>query len=91
MEVAALKVAEKLHSTPHELVHWHECGLLGSTEPSNQLVTHILKTGNSLEVITDALIKVCLCTICIIWALLCNDAGPLSQAYVLKALTRETK
>jgi hypothetical protein len=27
-EVATLKVAEKLHSTPHELVHWHERGLL---------------------------------------------------------------
>jgi hypothetical protein len=27
MEVVALKVAEKLHSTPHELVHWHESGI----------------------------------------------------------------
>ncbi len=39
MEVVTLKVAEKLHSTPHELVHWHECGLLGCTKPANQLVT----------------------------------------------------
>ncbi len=27
-EVVTLKVAEKLHLTPHELVHWHESGLL---------------------------------------------------------------
>ena len=65
-EVVTLKVAEKLHLMPHELVHWHEGGLLGRTKPENQLVAHIWETGNSLEVIPDALIKVCLCTICII-------------------------
>jgi hypothetical protein len=27
-EVTTLKVAEKLYSMPHELVHWHESGLL---------------------------------------------------------------
>ncbi len=26
-EVVALEVAEKMHSTPHELMHWHESGL----------------------------------------------------------------
>ncbi len=35
MEVATLKVAEKLHSMLRELVHWHECGLLGHTKPAN--------------------------------------------------------
>jgi hypothetical protein len=91
MEVVTLEVAEKLHSTPCELVHWHECRLLGCTKPVNQLVAYIWETGDSLEVIPDALIKVQLCTICIVWALLCNDAGPLGQAYVLKALIHETK
>jgi hypothetical protein len=91
MEVATLEVAEKLHLTLHELVHWHECGLLGCTKPANQLVAYIWETGDSLEVIPDALIKVCLRTICIVWASLCNDAGPLGQAYLLKALTHETK
>jgi hypothetical protein len=38
MEVVTLEVAKKLHSTPHELVHWHESGLLGHTKPANQLV-----------------------------------------------------
>ncbi len=28
MEVVTLKVAEKLHWTPRELVHWHESGFL---------------------------------------------------------------
>ncbi len=57
-EVAALEVAEKLHLTLRELMHWHECGLLGHTEPANQLVAYIWETGNSLKVITDALVEV---------------------------------
>ncbi len=40
-EVATLKVAENLHSTPREFVHWHECLLLGCTKPENQLVAYI--------------------------------------------------
>jgi hypothetical protein len=74
---------------PHELVHWYESGLLGSTEPANQLVTYIQKSGDSLKIILDTLVEVCLCTICIVGASLCNDAGPLGQAYALKALTHE--
>jgi hypothetical protein len=34
-EVVTLKVAEKLHLMPGELVHWHECRLLGHTKPAN--------------------------------------------------------
>ncbi len=34
-DVATLKIAKKLYSTPHELVHGHESGLLGSTKPEN--------------------------------------------------------
>jgi hypothetical protein len=75
----------------HELMHWHESGLLGSTEPANQLDAYIWKSSNCLKVILDTLVVVCLCTICIVWALLCNDAGSLSQAYALKALTHETE
>ncbi len=91
MEVVTLKVAEKLHLTPHELVHLHECRLLGCTKPANQLVANIGEHGDSIEGIPDALIKVSHLTICIVWAMLCNDAGPFGQAYVLKALTHETK
>ncbi len=76
---------------PCELVHWHESRLHGSTEPANQLVAYIQKSRNSLKVILDTLVKVCLNTICIIWASLCDDAGPLGQAYVLKALTHKTE
>jgi hypothetical protein len=90
-EVVTLKVAEKLHLTPHELVHRHESGLLCRTKPANQLVPNVGKHGDSLKVIPDALVKVCLHTICIIQALFCNNAGPLCQAYVLKALTQEAK
>jgi hypothetical protein len=37
-EVVTLKVAEKLHLMPHELVHWHESGLFCRTKPANQPV-----------------------------------------------------
>jgi hypothetical protein len=58
IEVVTLKVAEKLHPTPRELMYRYECGLLGRTKPANQLVAYIWETGNSLEVIPDALVKV---------------------------------
>jgi hypothetical protein len=56
--VATHEVAEKLHLTPRELVHKHECGLLGFMKPANQLAAYIWEPGNSLKVITDALIDV---------------------------------
>jgi hypothetical protein len=90
-EVVTLEVAEKLHSTPGELVYWHECRFLVRTKQANQLVPNVGKPGNSLKVVPDALIQVCLRTICIIWASLWDNAGPLGQAYVLKALTQEAK
>ncbi len=90
-EVATLKVAEKLHSTPHELVHLHEPRLLDCTKPANQLVVDVREPGNILEVVPDALVEGCLHPICIVRALFCDDAGPLCQAYNLKALTQEAK
>jgi hypothetical protein len=53
MEVVTLKVAEKLHSTPHELVHWHVSRLLGRTKPANQLVANVGEPSNSLKVVPD--------------------------------------
>ncbi len=90
-EVTTIKVAEKLYSTMHELMHWHASRLLRSMEPVNQLVAYVRESGNGLKVISDTLVKVCLRTICIVWALLCNDAGPLGQAYALKVLTHEVE
>ncbi len=91
-EAATLKVAEKLYLMPHELVHRHESGLLGCTsKPANQLVACIWESGDGLKVIFDTLVEVCLRRICIVSALLCNDAGALGQAYALKALAHETK
>jgi hypothetical protein len=88
-EVTTLKVAEKLYLVSRELMHWHERRLLGSTEPANQLVAYIQKSSDGLKVILDTLVEVCLCTICIVGALLWDDAGPLGQAYALKAPTHE--
>jgi hypothetical protein len=76
---------------PHELVHWHESRLLGHMKPANQLVANVGEPGDCLKIVPDALVKVCLCTICIIWASFYNNAGPLCQAYILKALTQEAK
>jgi hypothetical protein len=80
MEIVTLKVAEKLHLTPGELVYWHEYRFLGRTKPANQLVANVGKHNEGLKVVPDALIKVCLCTICIGWALLRDNTGPLGQA-----------
>ncbi len=91
MEVVAIEIAEKLHLMPHELVHLHESRLFCCTKPANQLVANVWEPGNGLEVVPDALVEVCLCPICIVRALFCNDAGPFRQAYVLKALTQEAK
>jgi hypothetical protein len=91
MEVVTLEVAEKLHLMPHELVHRHESGLLGRTKPANQLIANVGEPGNCLKVVPDALVKVCLCMICIDQASFGNNAGPLGQAYVLKAPTQEAK
>ncbi len=63
MEVATLKIAKTLYLTLHELVHWHESGLLGSTKPVDQLVPYFGEPGNNLEVVPDTLVKVCLHTI----------------------------
>jgi hypothetical protein len=86
-EVVALEVVEKLHLTPHELMHWHESGFLGHTKPVNQLVANDGEPGDGLKVVPDTFVKVCLRTICIFLASLCNDAGPFGQAYILKKLT----
>ncbi len=86
-EVVALKVAEKLYSTMHELVHWHESGLLGSTKPVNQLVANVGEPGDGLKVVHDILVKFFLRTICIFWTSLQDDDGPFGQVYVLKTLT----
>jgi hypothetical protein len=59
-EVTTLEVAEKLHSMLHELMHWHESGLLRSTEPANQLVAYVQQSGNGLKIIPDTLVEVCL-------------------------------
>ncbi len=86
-EVVTLEVAEMLHSTPHELMHWHESRLLGRTKPGNQLVANVGEPCDSHKVVPDALIKVCLCTNCIVQASFRNNLSPLGQAYILKALT----
>ena len=76
---------------PHELVHWHESKLFGSRKPADQLVASIGEPGDTLKVIPDTFVEVCLRTICVVGALLCNDVGPFGQDYILKTLTHQVK
>jgi hypothetical protein len=90
-EVVTLKVAQKLHSTLHELMHRHESGLLCHTKSANQLVANVGEPGNGLKGVPDALTNICLCTICILRASFWDNDGLLCRAYILKALTQEAK
>ncbi len=90
-DVATIKVGEELYSMPHELMHWHEGGLLGGAKPADQLVADIGEPSNCLRVIPDALVKVHLCTVCFGGTLLGNDACPFSETYNLKTLTPQVE
>ncbi len=90
-EVATIEIADELYLTPHELMHWHESGLLGSTKPAYQMVADIGEPDNGPWVIPDALVVVCLHTVCLVGALLCNDIRPYGQTYILKTLTHQVK
>jgi hypothetical protein len=58
MDIATVKVAKELYTMPHEFMHWHECGLLGGTKPTNHLVANIWEPANCLKVVPNALVKV---------------------------------
>jgi hypothetical protein len=90
-DVAAIKVAGQLYSTPHELMGWHEGELLGGANPADQLVTNIGEPGDCLKVIPDALVEVGLCMICFSGALHGEDACPFSETYVLKTQTHQVE
>jgi hypothetical protein len=85
-EESAIKVAEELQTTPHKLIYWHKCGLLGNAKPTNQLVADVQKPGNCLEVIPDALVKVFLCEVRIVGALFAHNVGPLCETNILETL-----
>jgi hypothetical protein len=92
MDVTTAKVAEKLYSTLHELMHWHEGGLLGSAKPVDQLVmTNIGEPGDCIVVIPDTFIEVCLCTVCFGGALPGDNAHPFGKTYILKTLTHQVE
>ncbi len=90
-EVSTLEIAEELYLMLHELMHWHESGILGSTKPADQLVANIGEPSNGIKVIPDAFVEVSLCTVCIVGALLCNDVCSFGQTYILKTLTHQVK
>ena len=48
-EIATLDVAEKLQLMPHELVHWHESGLLGRTKPVDRWLLTFGKLAKALR------------------------------------------
>ncbi len=76
MDVATIKVAEELYLTPHELMNWHESGLLSGAKPADQLVVNIGEPDNCSKVIPHALMEVRLHMVCFGGASLGNDAHP---------------
>jgi hypothetical protein len=84
MDVATVEVAEELYFMPHEVMHRHEGGILGSTKPADQLVADIKEPGDCLKVITDAFVKVH-------HNMVCNGGALLGQTYILKTLTHQNK
>jgi hypothetical protein len=55
MEVATINVADEQYLTPHELMHHHEGGLLGSMKPVDQLVANIGEPSNCLKKKTECI------------------------------------
>ncbi len=85
-EVTVIKVAEELHLLPYKLMHWHECGLLWNTKPTNKMVADVQESGNCLNVIPDTLIEVFLPKVCIVGASFTHNAGLLCETNVLETL-----
>ena len=90
-EESAVKVAEELHSTPHELMHKHELGLLGNTKPTNQLVANVQEPGNCLEVIPDVIVRIFFYQVHFVGASLAHNVGPLGETDVFKTLTHQAE
>ncbi len=90
-EVASIKIADEMYLMPHELMHWHEGRLLGSTKPADQLVANIGEPGNCLKVVPDAFTKVRLRLVYVGGTLLGDDIFPFGQTYILKTLTHQVK
>ncbi len=90
-EVTAVKVTKELHSMLHNLMHWHEHGLLGKAKPINQLVANIQESRNSLKVVLNALIEVVLCEVRIAKALLTHNIGTLHETDVLETLAHQAE
>ncbi len=88
MEVTTIKVAEELHSTPHDFMHWDERGLLGNSKPTNQLVT---KPGGCFKVIPDTLIEVFFLEMHIVGALFTHNDGPLCETDVMETLAHQAE
>ena len=88
MEVTTIKVAEELHSTPHDFMHWDEPGLLGNSKPTNQLVT---KPGGCFKVIPDTLIEVFFLEMHIVGALFTHNDGPLCETDVMETLAHQAE
>jgi hypothetical protein len=91
MDVATIEVAEELLLMPHELMHRHEGGLIGSAELADQLVANIGEPGNCLKIILDAFIEVHLCMVCFGGTLLGNGARPFGKTDILKTLTHKVE
>ena len=84
-----LEVAHELHSSPHVIMHRHECGLSSRTKPADQLVADVREPGERFEIVSLALNEALVRLARVVRASRGHDVQPFGQADLLEALFQE--
>ena len=84
-----LEVRHQLYPAVHEVMHRHECRLLHSAKPANQLVSNDREPCQCFEIIPDALKKVPIHIVVLIGTSCQYNAAPLGECDFLRALLQE--
>ena len=84
-----LEVAHELHSSPHVIMHRHECGLSSRAKPADQLVADVREPGECFEIVSLALNEALVRLARVVRASRGHDVQPFGQADLLEALFQE--
>ena len=84
-----LEVAHELHSSPHVIMHRHECGLSSHTKPADQLVADVREPGECLEVVLLVFDEVFVRLACVVRASRRYNVRPFGQTDLLETLFQE--
>ena len=88
-EQAVLEVHDQLYPVAHEVMHRHECRLLDSAKPANQLVSNVGEPHQCFKVVLDALEKVFVCLVVLSGTSCEYIIAPVSECNFLQALFQE--